>query len=228
MRAALIAIAVALGSGLMSSRSARAAGDPASAFLDKINALRASKGIAPLQMNAALSSFAAAWTTHMLQTNTLAHNPALGSAPNDWTVVGENVGDGASVDDIFNGFVASPHHYANIVDPRFNIVGISVQVDSAGRVWTTHDFEKVASLATAPAPAPAAPAPAPRVAPKASAPRPAAPPAPVAPVEPAPAPAPAPAPDPVVAAPPAPVAPPAVPSRMKFSLEGLRGDQPAF
>jgi cell division septation protein DedD len=217
VKAVLVVVAIATLSGLVLQRPAHAASNPAQAFLDKINALRASKGVAPLQMNAAVTTFAAGWTQHMVSTDTLAHNPNLASAPNDWTVVGENVGDGVSVDAIFDGFSNSAHHYANMVDPRFNIVGISVMTDSGGRLWTTHDFEQVAASAPVAAPKPA-PAPKPAAAP---APRPAAP--VVAP------PAPAPAPAPVAAAPapaPAPVAPAAVPASIKYALEQLRGTDP--
>src|SRR4051812_4141511 len=112
-------------------------------------------------MNAALSSFAAGWTQQMVKTNTLAHNPSLASAPNNWTVVGENVGDGVSVDAISQGFVNSSHHYANMMDPRFNLIGISVMVDASGRMWTTHDFEQVGAAAPARPPPPPGPPPAP-------------------------------------------------------------------
>ena len=57
-------------------------------FLSRINGLRASKGLAPLAIDASLTSFAAGWTAHMASTGQLAHNPALGSAPGNWTVVG--------------------------------------------------------------------------------------------------------------------------------------------
>ena len=212
VKAALVVVAIATLSGLVLQRPAHAASNPAQAFLDKINALRASKGVAPLQMNAVVTTFAAGWTQHMVATDTLAHNPDLASAPNNWTVVGENVGDGVSVDAIFDGFSNSAHHYANMVDPRFNIVGISVMTDSSGRLWTTHDFEQVPATAPVAAPKPA-PAPAPR---------------PAAPVVAPPAPAPAPA--PVAAAPaPAPVAPAApaaIPASIKYALEQLRGTDP--
>ncbi len=43
-----------------------------------------------------------------------------------WTKLGENVGTGPSNDPIWNAFVNSAHHYANIVDPDFNRVGVGV------------------------------------------------------------------------------------------------------
>src|SRR3954471_17688924 len=126
-----------------------AAGDPASDFVARINALRASKGVQPLAVNAALTSFAAGWTNHMASTGVLSHNPNLSSAPNNWTVVGENVGDGTTVADLFQAFVNSPHHYENLVDPRFNTVGVAVVIDGSGRMWTTHDFEALPGGSTA-------------------------------------------------------------------------------
>ena len=213
VKAVLVAVAIATLSGIVLQRPAHAATAPEQAFLDKINALRASQGVAPLQMNATVSSFAAGWTQHMVSTDTLAHNPDLASAPLAWTVVGENVGDGVSVDAVFNGFVNSPHHYANMVDPRFNIVGISVMTDSTGRIWTTHDFEQLPTSAPAPVAAPK-PAPAPVKAAPAPAPRPA------APVVAAPAPAPAPVAAPAPA--PAPVAAPVVAARTRRNRPPVR------
>jgi hypothetical protein len=126
------------------------------AFLAKINGLRSSKGLAPLQLDPELSSFAQGWSDHLAAAGTLSHNPDLASSPGRWTKAGENVGVGADVDTLFNAFVASPHHYANLVDPDFNLIGIGVTIAADGTMWTTHDFE--ARPAAAPRPvAPAAP-----------------------------------------------------------------------
>src|SRR4051794_30856591 len=126
-----------------------AATDPASDFVARINGLRTSKGLQPLAVNAALTSFAAGWTAHMASVSVLSHNPNLSSAPNNWTVVGENVGDGTTVAELFQAFVNSPHHYENLVDPRFNTVGVAVVIDGAGRLWTTHNFEAIPGGTTA-------------------------------------------------------------------------------
>jgi hypothetical protein len=201
-----------------------AAGDPASDFVARINALRTSKGLHPLAVNAALTSFAAGWTNHMASTGVLSHNPNLASAPNNWTVVGENVGDGTSVPDLFQAFVNSPHHYENLVDPRFNTVGVSVVIDGGGRMWTTHNFEALpggGTVTAAPKPTTTTTA-KPRVVAAPAAPKPAS-------QSTAPAPAAAPV---AAAAPPAPLAaPPApleTPARIRYSIEKLRGADPTF
>lgn len=220
-----LVVVIALTPAVTIASQAAGAGDPASAFIAKINALRASKGLGSLTPNAALTSFAAGWTSHMAETGQLAHNPALSSAPGNWTVVGENVGVGSTVDDLFQAFVNSPHHYENLVDPRFNTIGVSVVMDANGRMWTTHDFEAL-PVAAAPKPA-AAPAPKPASPPVTSAPKPRTT-APAA-SKPAAAPAPAPVTVPVAAPTPPPPPPPAeAPARIRYSLEQLRGADPTL
>src|SRR2546429_7762148 len=108
-------------------------------FLAKINDLRASKGLGTLRMDGALTGFAQDWSDHMASVNALSHNPALASSPGSWTKAGENVGVGPEVDALFDAFVASPHHYENLVDPAFTIVGIGVTVRPDGVMYTTHD-----------------------------------------------------------------------------------------
>lgn len=142
---------VALGS--MFSMMSTAHADDSGTLLTKINALRASVGAPPLYEDAALDGFANAWTSHIAQTGSLAHNPALGSAPGYWVQAGENVGDGVDVDAIFTGFANSAEHYSNMVNPRYSVVGVATQTDSSGRVWVTVDFEQLAGpVVSTPAP----------------------------------------------------------------------------
>jgi hypothetical protein len=137
-----VAVVVGILPVLLATVPARAAGGTAEAFLGKINSLRASVGAAPLSEDAALDSVAQRWADHMASTTTLAHNPSLSQqVSGNWTLLGENVGYGPTVDAIFNAFVASPHHYENLVDKAYNRVGIGVAVGSDGLIYTTHDFE---------------------------------------------------------------------------------------
>ena len=218
-------------------------------FLVKINALRSSKGLTQLRTDAALTSFAQQWTDTMAAADKLWHNPDLADAPGTWTKAGENVGVGPDVSALFDAFVASPLHYKNLIDPAFNTVGIGVTVLASGRMYTTHNFE--ARPASAPAKAvtvasttsttakrvsvttttPTTAKPKPAVTTTTTA-------RPVAPRKivstPAPATAAVPTPVPGVVAAPAPdsqstlpVAP-AAPARIKFSLEQMRGLEPAL
>jgi hypothetical protein len=204
--AALIPVVVAVA-------PARAATDPQaaeSAFVAKINALRASKGLGTLRVDGELTAIARRWAAKMAADGDIAHNPSFSKQVTaDWVKLGENVGMGPDVDALHDAFVASPTHYKNLVDGDFQLVGVGVVVAADGTLFTSHQFERLADAPAAPVAAPA-PAPKPVAAPKpAPAPRPS---------RPAAAPKPAPAP---VAAPAAPAVPAAPPQAVQV-LETLR------
>jgi uncharacterized protein YkwD len=117
----------------------------AAAFLADTNQLRASKGVGSLSMDNQLVAIAMGWSQHMMEAGTLSHNPNLANAvAENWTKLGENVGFGPSVSAIHTAFVNSPHHYANLVDPAFQFVGIAIAYGSDGRLWVTEDFMQLA------------------------------------------------------------------------------------
>jgi cysteine-rich secretory family protein len=183
---------------LVLSASAASATDSGSAeaqFVSRLNGVRAGRGLPALAVDGHLTSVARSWSAKMASDGAISHNPSLGSQVSGWRTLGENVGTGSSVDSIEQAFENSPHHYENMVDANYTLVGIGVVVDGNGTIWVTEDFEQPASSPRpAPAPAPARPAP---PAPK-----------PVARQVARPAPRPAPAPRPVQPAAAAPVAPP--------------------
>ena len=135
-RLALPALALALLLALIVPASAGAAGSDASDYVARINSLRASVGAGPLQVDGQLTAAAQAWAEHMAGTGVLAHAPNIADgAPANWQKLGENVGVGSGNDVIWPAFVASAHHYANLVDPAFNYVGVGVAY-GGGRQWT--------------------------------------------------------------------------------------------
>lgn len=194
------------------------------AFVARINDLRASKGLGTLTVDAELVDIARGWAGQMAAAGAISHNPSFSrQVDSDWEKLGENVGVGGSVDSLMTAFINSPGHYANLVDPAFTHVGVGVVRGGDGRLYTSHQFMKLRSSATAaPKPAPTtAPKPkavattAPRTAgtrPPASAPRTTAP--RQSPGTPAPAPVPPPTPKPV-------------PARISMSLEQLSGLGPS-
>lgn len=129
-------------------------------FVQLINQTRAGAGLPPLAVDGELKSQARSWASSMASTGQLAHAPDISrgiSAP--WTVLGENVGVHGIQDvrQLYQAFVASPSHYANIVDARYTHVGVGVVVDGDGGLWTTHRFMATAqapSTTTPPATAP--------------------------------------------------------------------------
>lgn len=143
-------------------------------YVAALNSVRARQGLHPLQVHGELVGVARAWADAMAGANDIWHNPDLGSqvsAP--WVVLGENVGAGYDVPVIMQAFVDSPAHYRNIVDPRFDLVGVGVTWGSDGRMYTAHVFMDLGDpaparparspsvVAAAPAPPPPPPAPAP-------------------------------------------------------------------
>jgi hypothetical protein len=112
-------------------------------FLARINSLRASVGVGQLTMDPKLTGVARDWSVQMSGGTGLAHNPNLRSVINGittvWRKLGENVGWGTSVAQLHDALVNSPHHYANLVDPDFHVVGIGVIV-KGGEMWVTEDF----------------------------------------------------------------------------------------
>lgn len=154
-----------------------------SSFVAALNDVRARQGLAPLEVHGELVGVARAWADTMANAGEIWHNPDLaGQVTAPWTVVGENVGVGGNVGQLVDAFVASRAHYANIVDPRYDWIGVGVTWGADGRMYTAHVFMDMdASAPPPPPPARTAPAPAPASAPVATPAAPVAPPAPVTP-----------------------------------------------
>ena len=105
-----------------------------------VNAVRAAAGVPALVEHWELSALAQAWSRRMADAGSISHaNPISAGLSASWVKLGENVGVGASVDVVLAAMVASPLHYANMVDPAYNRVGVGV-VSSGGRVWVTIRF----------------------------------------------------------------------------------------
>lgn len=174
-------------------------------FVALINQLRASKGLAPLRVDAGLRTIGRRWAAKMAEAGRISHNRNFpNEVTSDWAKLGENVGVGGDVDELHDAFVRSPAHYRNLVDGDFEYVGVGVVWTADGSLYTSHQFMKLR-----PSAAPAA-KPAPRAAPARPA-RSTAPPK-AAPVVAQPA----------AAAPPAPAPAPTMPARVAFVLEELR------
>ncbi len=155
--ALLLLLVAALGT--IQATPAAALDAPAQAYVTKINALRASLGLRPLVVDEQLSALAHDHDLEMAAAGRLFHTASLAAGvTTPWASLGENVGTGSQGADLFAAFVASPGHYANIVNPNFDRVGIGSDVVD-GVEWTTQRFLQTAPAPT-PAPKPAASAPA--------------------------------------------------------------------
>ncbi|MGH2690100.1 MAG: CAP domain-containing protein, partial [Actinomycetota bacterium] len=143
---------------VLSAPAAWAQGDIEQCFVDQTNAERAPLGLGPLAVNQELVAMARRHSRRMADAGTIFHNNNLGTeAPDGWRLIGENVGVGPSCAALHQAFMDSPHHRENIVEPRFNQVGMGV-VLSGTTIYITEQFMQAGS---APAPPPAPPPPPP-------------------------------------------------------------------
>jgi len=144
----ILAIAIVL-SGLVLAGPAQASVTDEQLFVTKLNDLRASKGLPRLSVDPRLTDVARVWSGQMAAINVMSHNPLLASqAPSDWLRLGENVGYGPSVSSLHDALVASPPHYANMVDAKFNAIGVGV-VASGSTIWVTQVFMQASSIVVA-------------------------------------------------------------------------------
>jgi uncharacterized protein YkwD len=111
-------------------------------FVSKMNAARQANGMRPYSVSSDLTSIARSHSRQMATKGQLYHNGSLTSQVQNWQAVGENVGEGPTVDDIHTAFMHSTEHRANILDHDFTQVGVGVTVDSHGVVWVTEDFRQ--------------------------------------------------------------------------------------
>ena len=135
-------------------------------FVSRVNSTRASVGLPPLAVDGQLVGLARSWSTQMRNGTCgggafICHaSPLSSGVSHNWAKLGENVGTGPTVGDVMAAFIASPGHYANIVDPEFTHIGVGVVWDGS-RLYTTHRFMKLQTPAPtttqAPPPTTAAP-----------------------------------------------------------------------
>jgi len=117
-------------------------GDEA-AFVTALNNVRAGLGLPALTLNAELSDLARGHAQVMADAGHIFHaDPISAGYTGAWAKMGENVGVGANVSVLVDAFVASPGHYANIIDPAFTQIGVGV-VWQGNALYTTHRFLQV-------------------------------------------------------------------------------------
>ena len=129
--------------------------DPTAAandFVARINELRASRGLGTLSVDGELTAQANQWAATMANAGRIFHasDLSVGITAN-WSKLGENVGVGGDTSSLFQAFVNSPTHYANLVDPAYSRVGVGV-VHAGGRMYTAHRFMGVAPTPASPPP----------------------------------------------------------------------------
>lgn len=143
----LMAVAlIAVGMAALPAPAGAAGADSEWQFVERINELRAGMGLGTLTQDAQLTAVARRWSATMASSNRLFHNNALPRQVDGWVKLGENVGMGASVDELVDAFAASPPHLEHLIDPAYTLVGVGV-VEAGGVLWVTEEFERPAQYA---------------------------------------------------------------------------------
>lgn len=137
------------------------AGEVAMSIL--VNALRLSEDLHPLEYHLDLAQVARGWSDTLAEessgkalfgeTEHFRHNPRFSEQyPSGWRAAGENIAlvalvrhddrwDALSkaVIDAFENLVDSPGHYANMIHPRYNVIGVGIAI-SGSEVYVTQNF----------------------------------------------------------------------------------------
>jgi uncharacterized protein YkwD len=136
---------------LFSSHAAPAAAAPTSEqqkqMLELVNAARADAGLTSLRWDSSLAEAAREHTRLMADRGELSHRMAgepplpdrAGAAGAHFNSVAENVAYAADVTKLHNNLMHSPHHRANILDPKSNAIGIGF-AERDGELYVTEDF----------------------------------------------------------------------------------------
>jgi uncharacterized protein YkwD len=111
-----------------------------------INQARRSAGLRPLTVIAGATDVARRWSRHMAAAQVLSHNPSIigdisHAGSSAWTEIAENVGEGPSDSphNLFQAYMDSPPHRANILDSGARYIGVGT-VERDGIAWNTLDF----------------------------------------------------------------------------------------
>lgn len=146
--AVVVAVVVATAAA---AATAGASGDP-------VAEARVEAGLPPLREDAGLAALAAQHALEMAAAASLAHtdlHTLSGGVLTRAQRVSENVGVGASRDQVLATFLSSAQHRANALGD-FDVIGTGVAVSVDGRVWVDQLYVKTAAqTASAAAPAPA-------------------------------------------------------------------------
>ena len=109
-------------------------------ILNRVNELRTGLGLKPVTRIAELDAVAQDWSEQMASRNSMEHRPNFTDHyPQGWKGGSENVAwrsDGGDVGALlFEQWRNSPGHYANMVAPDANALGIGLAYNSSTKSW---------------------------------------------------------------------------------------------
>lgn len=106
-------------------------------FLKEINRIRTTRGYEPLRLDRTLSRLAKDHARRMVERGELFHSDLhdVATLLSDWQVLGENIGAGWSPEDLVRAWMRSPAHRRNLLDERFERIGIGGIRRPDGSLW---------------------------------------------------------------------------------------------
>lgn len=124
-------------------------------MLAQVNAQRAANGAGPVAICGSLGRAAQAHSADQAAHNTMSHVGSDGAklvdriaraGYNGWTALGENAAYGyGDVGSVMTGWMGSPGHRANIVNPAYTHVGFGEANAANGTPYWTQDFGRSGS-----------------------------------------------------------------------------------
>ena len=142
-------VAIALTTSVGAGASSYTTSTYAARLLTLVNEARQEHGERPLALASGTTAVAAGWTQHLADARMLSHNPRLARqlsahGSRAWLTYGENVGMGSAEDPdgLFDAYMQSPEHRANILNNDYRFVGVAVEF-TGSRSWNTFDFVDV-------------------------------------------------------------------------------------
>ena len=107
------------------------------------NQTRVRAGLPALKSSTCLAPVAGRWASSMARSQQMTHQSltTLEAACPGWRSVGENIARGnVSADVVFNAWMTSPAHKANILRSTFNQESLAVVRDARGFYWVAVEF----------------------------------------------------------------------------------------
>ena len=147
--AVAVTILSVLGLAAVPARAQVRATAPERQLFDSANRERGARGLPLLRWDDVLASAAHLHALQMAQRNTISHqfpgeldfSGRLHQAGAHFSAAAENVAEGPTAEDIHEGWMMSPGHRENLLDPEMNSVGIAV-VARNGTLFAVQDFSK--------------------------------------------------------------------------------------
>jgi hypothetical protein len=138
--------------------------------IELVNQERAKNGLGPVWENGALTNVAESYALYMATANFFSHTGLDGSSLSSragaagytgWTWLGENIAAGQTTPDaVFQAWMNSPGHRANILSDKAREIGIGHAVTTTSRYkhyWAMELGDRAGATAPQAAPAPAQP-----------------------------------------------------------------------